>query len=231
MILLPGLDQQMKFLLANLKLSGMKICVVGTNSEKIAERFSKETDEKIGLIVQDYESLMNSKLILSGNENVNVSLMSYESTDFNDAEFDLVYAQASISLTNRNKIVKELKRILKPGGYFCVGEVVALENPVPRFVTDLWDNSDLKPLFTDEIKKYYEERKFKIMHEKNLNKTLAEFYSDISDLYQDQKHQISEQEKSYYKKLLNKINHEINVYLKLGGDKYIGFKSLIMQKV
>jgi DNA-directed RNA polymerase subunit N (RpoN/RPB10) len=40
---------------------------------------------------------------------------------------------------------------------------------------------------------------------------------------------LSGQEKSYYKKLLNKISHESNAYLKLGADKYIGFKMLILK--
>ena len=40
-------------------------------------------------------------------------MMDFDNTDFNAEEFDLVYAQASISLLNRNKIVKEIKRILE----------------------------------------------------------------------------------------------------------------------
>ena len=44
------------------------------------------------------------------------------------------------------------------------------------------------------------------------------------------KEDLPENEKSYYKKLLNQISHESNVYLKLGGDKYLGFYALILQK-
>jgi hypothetical protein len=40
---------------------------------------------------------------------------------------------------------------------------------------------------------------------------------------------LTEKEKSYYKKLLNKISHESNAYLKLGADKYIGYKLLILK--
>jgi hypothetical protein len=44
------------------------------------------------------------------------------------------------------------------------------------------------------------------------------------------KSDLTQQEKSYYKKLLHKISHESNAYLNLGADKYIGFIALLLQK-
>ena len=41
---------------------------------------------------------------------------------------------------------------------------------------------------------------------------------------------LTDKEKSFYKKLLSKISHESNAYLKLGADRYIGFKMLILKK-
>jgi len=67
-------------------------------------------------------------------------MMEYSNTDFRDSTFDIIYAQASISTVERRKILKEIKRILKPDGIFCAGEVVNLEKEVPLFITNLRDN-------------------------------------------------------------------------------------------
>jgi hypothetical protein len=41
---------------------------------------------------------------------------------------------------------------------------------------------------------------------------------------------LSNEEKSYHKKMLKRISHESNAYLKLGGNKFIGFISVILRK-
>ena len=228
--LLPGLDRQIEFLLNNFKNPAQSILVVGSNSEEMAKELSSHFDTNIELIVEDYDSLMNSKLILESLPKVYVRLMDFEVTDFEDSSFDLIYAQASISLTKRNKIVKELKRILKPCGFLCVGEVVALRKDYPPFVQDIFDSSDLLPLFVDDLDKYYIEREFNILVRQNLSHTLKKFYARSASLMDDSIDTLSSSEKSYYKKILNKFSHESNAYIKLGGDKFIGFVAILLQK-
>ena len=230
-ILLPGLEKQINFLRKNLTSEINSALVIGSASEIPAEIISKNFNCNVEVIVEDYESLLNSKLILSNESNVNLRLMGFEATDFNSSSFDLVYAQASISSTKRNKIVKEINRILKPGGHFCVGEIVALNKDVPRFVQDIFDSSDLLPLFNNDLTKYYFERKFTLSGSVDLTNTLKEFFLLNADMLKSSKGDLTQQEKSYYKKLLNKISHESNAYLKLGADKYIGFIALLLQKV
>src|SRR3989339_1438185 len=123
-IFLPGQKRQYNFFLKNYTRKPQSILVIGSSSEQIATLLSEKFNTPVDLIVEDYESLMNSKLVLSGESSITVRIMNFDSTDFSNEQFDLVYAQASISLTNRNQIVKERKRILKPGGYFSVGETV-----------------------------------------------------------------------------------------------------------
>jgi hypothetical protein len=41
----------------------------------------------------------------------------------------------------------------------------------------------------------------------------------------------SKDEKESDKKYFSQVKHESHAYLKLGGDRYIGFKSLIMRKL
>jgi len=229
-ILLPGLDRQINFLLKTMPAEITSALVIGSASEIPARIISKKFNCSVELIVEDYESLLNSKLVLNSDSNVNARLMSFEATDFNENSFDLVYAQASVSSVNRNKIAKEIKRILKPDGFFCVGEIVTLEKDVPPFVQDIFDSSYLLPLFESSVEKYYSERKFNLIERVDLANTLKDYFLLNKDLLETSKDNLSEREKSYYKKLLNKISHESNAYLKLGADKYIGFVSMLLRK-
>lgn len=228
-ILLPGLNQQLEFLTKNYNALPVSVLVIGAASEPVAIALSEKYKIQVQLIVEDYESLMTSKLLVDG-KNTDVKMMSFEATDFTEKYFDLIYAQASISSTNRNKIIKEIKKILKPGGYLCAGEVVSLKKDVPRFMQDIYDSSGLLPLYTEELVKYYSDRNFSVEAEKDLSYTLKEFYSFNVDKLADAKEKLFDNEKSYYKKLLNKISHESKVYLKLGGDKHMGFKVLLLKK-
>ena len=86
----------------------MKILVIGSASEVAALRLSKKSKTDIDVIVEDFDSFINSRLILEGSSGVNVKLMDFETTDFKDAYFDLVFAQASIFSPRRTKIIKEI---------------------------------------------------------------------------------------------------------------------------
>lgn len=229
-ILLPGLAKQLSFLEKYLNAEPKSILVIGASSEIPALELANIYNVKIELIVEEYESLLNSKLVLKNDEAINLKMMSFETTDYRDNEFDLIYAQASISLVNRNKIVKEIKRILKPGGYLCVGEIVSFTKEPPRFVQDIFDSSSMLPLYYEDIQKYYEERNFAVAAQENLSSTLKEFYSINAAKLDDAVYNLTDNEKSYYKKIVNKISHESNVYLKLGGDKHIGFRVLLLRK-
>lgn len=227
-ILLPGLKYQVEFLIDNVKKSLQNILVIGASSEIIANEIANHYKTNVDLIVEDYESLINSRISIK--KNIDAKLMSFTTTDYSDNNFDLIYAQASISHTNRNKIIKEIKRILKQDGIFCVGELVSLKKDVPQFMKDIFDTSNLMPLFKEDIEKYYIERGFSVIAKKDLSFTLSEYYSLTIDKLKSAREQLSKSEKSYYKKLLNRINHEANAYLKLGGNKHLGFNVLLLQK-
>jgi len=229
-IFLPGLDNQIRFVRRQLELKGKKSLTLGSASEEIAKTFAKESGENAELIVEDYNSLMNSRLLVGDNENIILKLMDFEFTDFNKEEFDVVYTQGGISNPRRNKIVKEMKRILKPGGFFCVGEVVSLKEELPPFILDIYESSELEPLLASKIEDYYNERNFEVVEKKDLSFTLTDYYS--KNLYELKKSLVdmAENEKSYYKKLIKMISHEAKAFLNEGADEYVGFYSLILKK-
>ena len=229
-ILLPGTDYQIEFLCENVELEAKRILVVGSACEIIAKILSEKSNQLVDLIVEDYESLINSKLFLENNDQVRIRIMDFEVTDFDKSEFDLVYAQSSLSDYRRKGIVKELKRVLKDDGILCVGEIIKFENELPVFVEEILDSSDLDPLHRENINQFYYERNFALIKEKEFNKSLKSFYTNSIKKLEDSKKELTEDEKSYYKKLLKKISHESNAFLNLGADKFIGFKSLILKK-
>lgn len=223
-ILLPGIDNQLKFLLKNIPVEGLKILIIGPGTAPIADHLNSKNNN-IQIITEDYDSMIETRLDLD-DKSIPVKIMEYSTTDFEKEEFDLVYAQASISSLNRNKIIKEIKRVLKPVGYLCPGEIVKLNPGVPKFVSDIWDRSELLPLFINDIERYYEDRNFEIIAAEDQSHTLQKFYEMISE-----KIKIVKSSEELKKKTLNPYTHEVNAYTKLGGDKFMGFKSLLLKKV
>ncbi len=225
-ILLPGGSEQFEFLKDKVNWEGMKILVVGASAEPIAEKLSENGDVEI--IVEDYESLISANLLLKNK--IPVKLMDFSVTDYESETFDLIYAQASVSSSNRNKIFKELKKLLKPDGFLCIGEIYLMKENPPQFIKDILEESDQLILTAEELEKYYRERNFKITEMKNLTGTLNDYYSTSRKKLINSLGNLSEEEKSYYKKLLKKISHETNAFLKLGADKYLGFKAFLLKK-
>jgi len=223
---LPGGDSQLSYTLSNVEIKGKKILIFGSGSEIIAEEFLKSGAELVELIVEDYESLMNSRLILENVDAVNPKMMDFGITDFNPNTFDVVYAQASISGIRRHQILKEIKKLLVDNGLLISGEIVKLEKFVPQFVQDMFDDSDLEPLFIEEIKNYYQQRMFEVHDIMDYSKTLKDYYSTNLKKLSESIKELSEKEKSYYKKLLNQISHQSKAYLKQGADKFIGFYTI-----
>jgi hypothetical protein len=216
-------DSQLNYTLDNVELKGKKILIFGSGSEIIAKEFLKSGAELVEFIVEDYESLMNSRLILENVDAVNPKMMDFEITDFNPDTFDIVYAQASISGIRRHQILKEIKKLLVDDGLLISGEIVKLEKLVPQFVQDMFDDSDLEPLFIEEIRNYYQQRRFEVYDILDFSNTLRDYYSTNLKKLSESMKELSEKEKSYYKKLLNQISHQSKAYLKQGADKFIGF--------
>ena len=230
-IFLPGSGNQFNHLKAKVSLKGKDILIIGSNSEKIAQMLLNSEANVVTIILDEHDSLLNARYLLKDNEKISVRLMDFTSTDFKDDVFDIVYAQASISGKMRNKIIKEIKRILKPEGILNAGEIVSLKSSPPKFVNDIWESGNILPLNFDDIKKYYEERKFEVVDTLNLSAHLKDFYLESINLLYNNIDSLSENEKAYYKKLLKRMSHESNAYLKLGGKDYMGFTSIIARKV
>jgi ubiquinone/menaquinone biosynthesis C-methylase UbiE len=222
---LPGTDKQFEHLLAHNILAGEHALIMGSGCEPIATRLQSSFNY-VEVIINNYGSLIQSRIELKEASNIKSRMMDFANTDFENLYFNLIYAQSSISVPERKDILKEIKRILNYDGIICIGEIVSLKQPVPAFVKDVWERSGLEPLPSSEIRKFYESRGFEMISESDLSYTLKDFYQKIRYRSTESAENILLENK----KLYNAIKHESDVYLKHGGDKYIGFKSIIMRK-
>ncbi len=229
-IFLPGTDRQFTILSSQVALEGKRILIIGGNTSELANEFIARGASQVIIVVEDNDSLLQTRLLIGNNKSISAKMMEFTNTDFNDEDFDLVYAQASISNSERNKILKEVKRILKPKGILCVGENVVFTEELPKFVNDIFQSSGIIPLLKDNFPKYFTERKFDVLYQHDLSSTLKDFYKMSASLLQDNIDTLTDNEKSYYKKLIKKMSHESNAFLNLGGDNYFGFMMLILQK-
>jgi len=225
-ILLPGGNKQLEHLFEQNSPQGTYALIIGPDCEHVAIKLG-ENFSNINIIANDYDSVMQIRMKLKDEAKAKVKLMDYAHTDFENEYFDLIYAQGSISVPDKKYIVKEIKRILSVNGLLCAGEIVSLKEPVPGFVNDIWERNDLEPIASSEIKKYYEGKGFEVLSEKDFSDTLKDFYDQLRTTFS----KVSKDEKEADKKYFSRMKHESHAYLKLGGDKYIGFKSLIMRKL
>jgi ubiquinone/menaquinone biosynthesis C-methylase UbiE len=224
-ILLPGGIKQFEHLLEQNFPQGTNALIIGPGCESLANALLKYFSS-VHIIANYPYSVMQIRMKLKNDDRIKVKMMDYTQTDFENGYFDLIYAQGSISVTNKKDILKEIKRILTSRGIMCAGEVVSLKEPAPAFVNDIWELSGLEPIASSGIKKFYESKGFEVLSEKDLSPALGDFYEKTRFAVS----KASKDEKEQDKKHFSRMKHVSNVYLKLGGDKYIGFKSLIMRK-
>ena len=230
-IFLPGTDKQISTFLKTVEIKDKSVLIIGSGSEEIAKIFYQNEAAKVYLITDDEDSLLQTRFVLSGLKEINVRLMEFDNTDFKADKFDIIYAQGTTGIKRRNKIIKEIRRILKPAGYFCIGEIVSLSQSPPQFVKDIWENNDFSPLVKNEFKEYYLSRGFELVAEEDLTGTLKDFYSYSKRALEESSKEFAEKELVILKKLIKTYSHEANAFLKLGGDKFIGYEMLILLKV
>jgi len=69
-IFLPGGFKQFRILKTKYVLNNKNVLVIGSGSERIAEKMIESGASSVMLIVNDYDSLINSRLNLSKDSNV-----------------------------------------------------------------------------------------------------------------------------------------------------------------
>lgn len=228
-IFLPGTGGQISFFLDSFDAAGKRILLIGENADEIALLLIANSAAKIDYVLEFNHALAESRLKLAPEERIRIRMMEYGALDFNKAEFDAVYVQAAISRDERKAMLKEIHRVLIPGGILCSGEITALKRPLPPFVANVFERSLINPIAENLLVDYYRQHGFKLIEKKTLNKQLIDFYRNgAAELNKSKKS--ADEETAFVRKSMKQYIHEVNVFLKQGGEKYAGFTAAIFQK-
>jgi ubiquinone/menaquinone biosynthesis C-methylase UbiE len=230
MIFLPGTDKQIKYFLKENNPEGKTILITGSGTAPIARKFAEMNPAGVQVIAENDYEIVDLRLALKELK-IPAKLMDFKRTDYRDNTFDIIYSQAALSTSMRRKIFRELKRILKEEGVICTGEIVSLSEEAPQFMKDIWETSGIAPLTENQLEDFFRGEGFKIKDKTDLSYAMEEFYQNSRTKLSEFLITGSDEEKRYYKKLLNKISHESNVFLRLGGNKHMAFQCFILEKM
>ena len=104
-------------------------CGIGSSLKKVIEYNPKKIT---GIDISDVSIQKAKKTIKATNSNINLLVDNCEKTKFDDNTFDIVYGTGILHHLNIEICLKEIHRILKPGGKFLFIEPLGT-NPLINF--------------------------------------------------------------------------------------------------
>jgi len=155
-------------------------CGQGVVSTYLAKNYGVEVS---GITLVPFESRSAQRMAkeLKVEDRTNYQIMDYSSTNFDDNYFDAIYTTETLSHSpDINKTLKELFRILKPGGIFAFFEYTIAEDQrfskQERKMLDLVADGSammgLKSFRHDNFAKVIESAGFENVREKNISENI-----------------------------------------------------------
>lgn len=203
-------------------------CRMGENALGLAESF---TGRIVG-IEEDSESVFFGKMTatergLAGR--VSLQYMAPVATNFRDGQFRVVQLEGMLSSYSPGRVLKEALRVLAPGGWLIVSDSCWLEDEIPTFVRDVWESPDHRILTPPQIRTLFEDRGLEVLQLDDRSGVLDTFYRQFQETvrgiakggFEGMKHQ---------KSLVKHYKHEIDVYRKNGGERYMGYFGAVCRK-
>ena len=224
-IVLPGLDEQLNYFIKNYSPNDTKGLLIGPGVH-YASVTLRELGAETETIINDDSLLMVERL----NRDSRVKFMDYYATDYADNSLDFIYAQASISATQHTRILKEMFRILKPGGMFCVGEIVKRDFPTPQSVKDIWNLSHLNPVLLADLPPLYSSIGYEIAGTVDLTDTMENLYKMQATVLRAEKEKLSDDDRYLMRRNLKSLQHEANMYLRGGAQKHTFYNVFLLTK-
>lgn len=212
---LPGGEKPVQFLKSQTDLRGKSVLITGGGTIPMAQQL-KQWGAEPSIIVEHEEDLLELRVLAAGA--FPIKFMLYEKTDFEQHSFDVVFSQAALSIPNRGPILKEFKRILKPGGLLCSSEIVSLTDPLPGFVSDMLERAGIHTLILESFLPTYETAGYILQQMKRDNAALKDYYRFFKNV---NKYHPASGLDGYTKKLLKRAGHEATIFMKLGGEKHL----------
>ena len=159
---------------------------------------------------------------------IEAKVMSPLALDFDDGFFDLVICEGVMSQYRKSDFLKEIHRVLKPGGGFGVADFYWRKIPVPKYVLNVWSWDEGRVETLDEVIKLMKGRGFDVFFIHDVSGELKRFYSEL--LVWIEKLLKTTYLSSQQFKEVKRFRHEANVFLKQGGNKWMGYSAIASKK-
>ena len=148
--------------------------------------------------------------------------MSPLTMDFDAQSFDIVVLEGIFSSYPASRALKQARRVLKPDGVIMISDSFWKMESMPPYVHDVWEAEERRIFTEHQLGHLFEAAELELAFFEIRRNALDSFYqqftSEIKSItkadFEGMKHQ---------KSLVKHYKHEIDVYLKHGGEKYMGY--------
>ena len=196
-------------------------CRYGENALALCE----SPDVHVSGIEEDSEAVLFAKMAAMESERTDRTrflFMSPVKLDFPAETFDAVLMEGILSGYPWQAAMREAKRVLKPDGILGISDSIWLRDNPPSFIRDVWESPTQRIPTRDGLEKLFESFSMEILSFEQANDALTSFYkqfdSEVKDIsrrkFDGFKHQ---------KNLIRHYKHEIDVFSKHGGSKFMGY--------
>ena len=183
-------------------------------------------------IEEDSESIFYGKMVaadLKLASRVSLQYMSPVATNFQNGQFQVIILEGVLSSYAPGRVLKEALRILDADGWLLASDSCWLEEEVPTYVRDVWESPDFKIPTPQTVRTLLEERGLEVLQLEDRSTALDPFYHQFHETVrgiakgglEGMKHQ---------KAIVKHYKHEIDVYNKHGGDRFLCYFSAICRR-
>ena len=147
-------------------------CGIGQSLQEVVKFNPKKI---FGIDISEVSIQKAKDTIQKSNSNVELLVDNCEKTKFNDSTFDIIYGSGILHHLDISLCLKEMHRILKPGGRFLFIEPLGT-NPMINFYRKLTPNSrskDEHPLINDDFE----------LIKNNFNKLQIKYYGFFTVIF------------------------------------------------
>ncbi len=199
-------------------------CRFGENLIALAERFAGRI---IG-IEEDSEAALYARMAIAEAglaPRVVAQMMSPLATNFRPGQFDVIVMEGIFSSYPAGKAMKEAGRIISSEGILLFADSCWLETDIPIFARQVWESPDHKIMTVDAITTLIIERGYELINVTDRSQVLGSFYAQFRDAAQNLVRGRFEGMK-HLKSIIRHYKHEIDIYHKHGGKRYMGYVSV-----